>query len=64
MKTSTENLRWLRAEEEMQLPNMVLEQRTERRNSLGYDGVARDSDSVSADHFLPARNKARAVRLA
>jgi|GEM_PF-2643336 len=30
------------------LLNMILELRTERGYSLGYDGVARDSDRVSA----------------
>ena len=26
-------------------------------NPLGYDGIARNSDRVSADHFLPALDK-------
>lgn len=41
---------------------MVLEQRTEEICLLGYDGIARDSDRVSADHFLPALDKAHFVR--
>ena len=51
-----------------ELPNMVLEPRTEDTGYLiiprvlGCAGVARDSDRVSAGHFLPAPEKTRAVR--
>ncbi len=42
--------------------NMVLELRTEEVFLLGYDGIARDSDRVSVDHFLPVLDKACIVR--
>jgi len=40
------------------MPNMVLELRTESVFALGYAGNARNSVGVSADHFLPAPDKA------
>ncbi len=54
--------RLLREDEAIKLPNMVLELRTEKIRLLGYDGIARDSDKVSAVHFPPALEKAYFVR--
>jgi len=54
----------LRMGEVIRLPNMVLELRTEKmiKHFLGCDGVARDSDRVSAEHFLPALDKVHSAR--
>ena len=52
----------LRADKTISLLNMVLEQRTERIYPLGYDGIARNSDRVSINHFLSEPDKACFVK--
>ena len=48
--------------EDMLLPNMVLEPRTEGVFTQGCDGYARDSVILSVNHFLPVVDKVHIVR--